>query len=56
MKQTKYDSQEEKYERISETVFDAFNGQYLKIAIGKGLLTQDELVALFERYIDVLPS
>lgn len=35
---------------ISEDVFNAFNGQYLKIAIGKGLITIDELIGLISRY------
>lgn len=35
---------------ISEEVFEAFNGKYLKVAIGKGLVTWEELIALLERY------
>ena len=35
---------------IPELVFNAFNGQYLKIAIGKGITTLDEIQALLERY------
>lgn len=35
---------------VSEEVFNAFNGQYLKVAIGKGLITIDDLVALYSRY------
>ncbi|MFA5449554.1 MAG: hypothetical protein WC292_03855 [Clostridia bacterium] len=35
---------------IPQTVFDAFNGQYLKVSIGKGLTTIEELLALIERY------
>ena len=35
---------------ISEEVFEAFNGKYLKVAIGKGMLTWDEVVQLVERY------
>lgn len=35
---------------VSEEVFDAFNGRYLKIAIGKGLTDTDRLNALAERY------
>ncbi len=36
---------------IPEEVFNAFNGQYLKIAIGKGLTTLDEIQSLLDRYI-----
>lgn len=35
---------------LPEYVFDAFNGQYLKVSIGKGLITLDEIAALLERY------
>ena len=35
---------------IPEVIFEAFNGQYLKVSIGKGLITMDRLVALIERY------
>lgn len=35
---------------VSEEVFNAFNGQYLKVAIGKGLITIEELESLIERY------
>lgn len=35
---------------VSEEVFDAFNGRYLKVAIGKGLIDTDRLAALAERY------
>ena len=35
---------------VSQEVFEAFGGQYLKIAIGKGLITVDKLNALAERY------
>ena len=35
---------------LPEYVFDAFNGQYLKVSIGKGLITLDEIEALLERY------
>ncbi len=37
-------------EYIPEEVFYAFNGQYLKVAMGKGLLTWDDIFALIERY------
>lgn len=39
---------------ITEDAFDAFNGKYLKVAMGKGLLTEDELQALINRYADFL--
>ena len=35
---------------IPEEVFYAFNGQYLKVAMGKGLLTWDDIYALIDRY------
>ncbi|MGN0818669.1 MAG: InlB B-repeat-containing protein, partial [Candidatus Coproplasma sp.] len=35
---------------ISEEVFEAFNGQYLKVAIGKGLLDWQSIEELIERY------
>lgn len=35
---------------LPEVVFNAFNGQYLKVSIGKGLITLDEIRALIERY------
>lgn len=35
---------------LPETVFNAFNGQYLKVSIGKGLITLPEIAALVERY------
>ena len=37
-------------EYIPEEVFYAFNGQYLKVAMGKGILTWDDIFALVERY------
>lgn len=39
---------------ISEEAFNAFNGQYLKVAIGKGLITADDLQMLVARYADFL--
>lgn len=39
---------------IPEEVFNAFNGQYLKVSIGKGLISIEELMELFERYADFL--
>lgn len=35
---------------INEEMFNAFNGEYLKIALGKGLLTQDYLEYMANRY------
>ena len=35
---------------ISEEVFEAFGGKYLKVAIGKGLITPDEIERLIVRY------
>ena len=35
---------------LPELVFNAFNGQYLKVSIGKGLITLDEIEVLLERY------
>ena len=37
-------------EIMPEIVFDAFNGQYLLVSIGKGKITWDEIYALLERY------
>lgn len=37
---------------IPEVIFEAFNGQYLKVSIGKGLITLEGLFALIERYAD----
>lgn len=39
---------------VSETVFEAFNGQYLKVAIGKGLITTEELGTLIDKYAEFL--
>lgn len=36
---------------VSEEVFEAFNGQYMKVAFGKGILTVEELSALYSRYL-----
>lgn len=36
---------------VPHEVFDAFNGQYLKIAIGKGLTNYDNLYNLIKNYI-----
>ena len=35
---------------LPELAFNAFNGQYLKVAIGKGITTLDEIAALLDRY------
>ena len=35
---------------VPQEVFEAFNGQYLKVSMGKGLTTVDEVKALFDRY------
>jgi uncharacterized repeat protein (TIGR02543 family) len=35
---------------IDEYVFNAFNGEYLKIAIGKGMTNLNEIQALLDRY------
>lgn len=41
---------------IPEVIFEAFNGQYLKVSIGKGLITMDGLIALIERYAGFFPE
>ena len=35
---------------IPEVVFDAFNGQFLKVSMGKGLITKADIISLFDRY------
>lgn len=35
---------------VSEVIFEAFGGKYLKVAIGKGLLTEEMLESLIARY------
>ena len=37
---------------IPEEIFNAFNGQYLKVAIGKHLITIEELENLTQIYAD----
>ena len=37
---------------VSEEVFNAFNGRYLKVAIGKGLIDTDRLLSLAQRYAE----
>lgn len=39
---------------ISVETFNAINAQYLKVAIGKGLVTIDELATLYMRYFEFL--
>ncbi len=41
---------------VPEVIFDAFNGQYLKVSIGKGLTTIEELGQLIERYSEFFSS
>ena len=36
---------------ITKEMFDAFNGKYLKIAIAKGILTEEKLNKLIENYL-----
>ena len=36
---------------IPQLVFDAFNGQYLKVAIGKGITSLEEICNLLNRYM-----
>lgn len=36
--------------RMQEIMFDAVNGQYLKVAIGKGIITIEQISELVERY------
>lgn len=42
------------YFYLPEEAFNAFNGQYLKVAIGKGMVTVDRLVSLYNRYSEFL--
>ncbi len=35
---------------VSEQAFEAFGGRYLKVAIGKGLITEERIAELIERY------
>lgn len=35
---------------VPEVIFEAFGGKYLKVAIGKGLLTEEMLESLIARY------
>ena len=35
---------------VTEIMFNAYNGKYLKIALGKGILTEEHLMYMIERY------
>ena len=35
---------------VSEVLFNAFNGQYLKVAIGKGIIDWERIKDLINRY------
>ena len=35
---------------VSEVLFNAFNGQYLKVAIGKGIIDWEHIKDLISRY------
>ena len=39
---------------VSEEVFDAFNGQYLKVAIGKGIVDEERIGLLVEYYKNIM--
>ena len=39
---------------ITQEAFDAFNGAYLKVAMGKGLLTWEDIAYMAERYIPLM--
>ena len=39
---------------ITQDAFDAFNGQWLLVAIGKGQLTWDDIAYMAERYIPLM--
>ena len=39
---------------VSEDVFDAFNGQYLKVAIGKGIVDEERIGLLVEYYKNIM--
>lgn len=38
--------------QVPEEIFEAFNGEYLKIALGKGLISWERIATLLERYKD----
>ena len=37
---------------IPEEIYEAFNGKYMKVSVGKGLITYEEIGALIERYAE----
>lgn len=37
---------------VPEAIFLALNGQYLKVAIGKGLISEEQILLLIERYAE----
>lgn len=39
---------------ITEDAFEAFNGKYLAVALGKGLLTWEDIAYMAERYIPLM--
>lgn len=39
---------------ITEDIFNAFNGQYLKISIGKDLISLDDIGHLIDHYTELL--
>jgi len=39
---------------ITQDAFDAFNGQWLMVSIGKGLLTWEDIAYMAERYIPLM--
>ncbi len=41
---------------VSEAVFNAFNGKFLKVAIGKGLIDVDTLESLIKLYSKFLSN
>lgn len=41
---------------VSRQMFDAVNGKYLKIAIGKGMITLEDIQKLASRYSDFVPK
>ncbi len=36
---------------VPEEMFEAVNGQYLKVAVGKGLITIEQIQKLVDRYV-----
>ena len=38
---------------IVEEAFELYNAKYLKVAIGKGYITWDDILALIDIYFDV---